>query len=352
MAKVVSFNKAVSRATKAGGKCHVLLGNGFSIGAHEQFQYGTLYEQAKRESLPGHVIELFDRYGTTNFEQVLHQLDEGQWLAEHYRLRATDSKRDMAADYESLKGALVDAIANTHPANQNEIDETSFQSAAEFLTSFDNVFTTNYDLLLYWASLLREPFPFNDGFGREEDTPEDYVVFLQATTSNKFIYFLHGALHLTTVDGEVRKFVWNTTGVPLMEQVRGALDERQYPLVVSEGTADDKRIRIESSSYLSWVFRRFENIQGHLFTYGSALSNQDEHLLEAIARNTSLKSLFVGLYGDPDSEANRRLVTAARHLVDRREELLAGGRRGGRRGRAELELRFYDAGTANVWGEA
>ena len=86
MTKVISFRKAVSRATKAGGKRHVLLGNGFSIGAHQQFQYGTLYEQAKNASLPDHVIELFERYGTTNFEQVLRQLDEGQWLAEHYRL--------------------------------------------------------------------------------------------------------------------------------------------------------------------------------------------------------------------------------------------------------------------------
>ena len=351
MVKVISFSKAVSRATKAAGKRHVLLGNGFSIGAHARFQYGTLYEQARRESLPDHVVELFERYGTTNFEQVLHQLDEGQWLAEHYRLAGTDSERDMATDYESLKGALVDAIANTHPGNPNELDESSLQSAAEFLTSFDNVFTTNYDLLLYWASLIEGHFPFNDGFGREADTPDEYVVFLQATTSNNFIYFLHGALHLTTVDGEVRKFVWNTTGVPLMEQVRDALDERQYPLVVSEGTAHDKRVRIESSSYLSWVFRRFENIQGHLFTYGSALSDQDGHLLEAIARNTSLKSLFVGLYGDPKSESNRRLVTAARELVDRRQKLLAGVRRGGRRGRAELKLRFYDAETADVWGE-
>ena len=330
----------------------MLLGNGFSIGAHEQFQYGTLYEQAKQASLPDHVIELFERYGTTDFEQVLRQLDEGQWLARHYRLAETDIERDMATDYELLKSALVDAIANTHPAIPNEIDETSLASAADFLTSFDNVFTTNYDLLLYWASVLRDPFPFKDGFGREEDTPDDYVAFLQATTSGKFIYFLHGALHLTTIDGEVRKLVWNTTGLPLMEQVRDSLDERRYPLVVSEGTARDKRIRIESSSYLSWVFRRFENIQGHLFTYGWALSDQDEHLLEAIARNTSLKSLFVGVYGAPGSKLNRRLITTARDLVDRRKESIAAGHRGGRRGRAELEVSFYDAGRANVWGDS
>ena len=173
MTKVISFNKAVSRAAKAGAKRHVLLGNGFSIGAHEQFQYGTLYEQAKRESLPGHVIELFDRYGTTNFEQVLHQLDEGQWLAEHYRLAASDSdsERDMATDYESLKSALVDAIANTHPAMPSDIGEARLSSSTNFLKNFTNVFTTNYDLLLYWASLVQEPYRFKDGFGARTTPP-------------------------------------------------------------------------------------------------------------------------------------------------------------------------------------
>src|SRR5690606_17312521 len=99
-----------------GGKIRVLLGNGFTIGAHSQFQYGTLYEQAKQAGLPNHVIELFERYGTTNFEQVLRQLDEGQWLAQHYEMQATNPNRDMGSDYGRLKQALVEAISASHPA--------------------------------------------------------------------------------------------------------------------------------------------------------------------------------------------------------------------------------------------
>lgn len=350
MPERISFGDAIARATEAGGKRHVLLGNGFSIGAHDKFAYGTLYEQARAAGLPEHIVALFDRYGTTNFEEVLRQLDEGRWLAEYYRLQPTDDQRDMATDYEALKSALVEAVASTHPAIPNEVGEARLAASAGFLTAFANVYTTNYDLLLYWASLVKDPFPFKDGFGREEDTPDEHVVFLQATTSDEFIYFLHGALHLTTVDGEVRKFVWNTTGVPLIEQVRGALEQKLYPLVVSEGRALDKRVRIESSSYLSWAFRRFENLTGNLFTYGWALSEQDEHLLEAIVRNTSLKSVYVAVYGDPEEEPNRNLMAAARDLVARRTTLLEGGRRGGRLGRATLEVHFYDAASANVWG--
>ena len=73
-------------------------------------------------------------------------------------------------DYESLKSALVDAIANTHPAMPSDIGEARLSSSTNFLKNFTNVFTTNYDLLLYWASLVQDPPPFKDGFGREEDT--------------------------------------------------------------------------------------------------------------------------------------------------------------------------------------
>ena len=348
MTGMVSFDEALARSEE-GGNRHVLLGNGFSIGAHPVFTYGTLYEQAKQVNLPDHVTELFDWCGTTNFEQVLRQLAEAKWLAEHYGLIGTDSGRDMKADYELLKDALVGAIASTHPATPNDINETALASAANFLKSFKNVFTTNYDLLLYWASVSHDVFHFQDGFGREKETPADYVVFRQTTTNGPFLYFLHGALHLTTVDGEVRKLVWNTTSLPLMDQIRIMLDQGQYPLVVSEGDAHDKRVRIESSSYLSWAFRRFENSQGTFFTYGWALSEQDGHLLHAIARNSGLRSLCVGVYGDPSSELNRCLMATARELADRRNILHPKAEASRKRRPYELAVSFCDAASAKVW---
>ena len=348
MTGMLSFDEAVAKTSD--GKPHVLLGNGFSIGAHPVFSYGTLYEQAKQVNLPDHVTELFGWYGTTNFEQVMRQLAEARRFAEHYQLAGTGSGRDMAADYDLLKGALVGAIADTHPATPSEIGEGNLASSANFLKSFKKVFTTNYDLLLYWASASLDSFPFQDGFGRDRDTPSDYVVFRQTTTGTGLMCFLHGALHLTTVDGEVRKFVWNTTGIPLMEQIRATLEQGHYPLVVSEGTELDKRRRIESSSYLSWALRRFEGIRGTLFTYGWALSEQDGHLLQAIARNSGLRSLCVGVYGDPNSEPNRGLMATARELADRRKILHPEAKAGHKRRPYELSVSFFDAATAKVWG--
>ena len=225
-------------------------------------------------------------------------------------------------------------------------------SAVLFLKKFNRVFTTCYDLLLYWVMLWtpdRRSIPFQDGFRPRPGGDSDSLVFLGHVLPNKiFVHYLHGALHLTTQLGEVRKLTLRDSefGDPIVEQIRDALEEKQYPLVVSEGNWVNKLERIESSSYLSWVFRRFENISGHLFTYGTAFSDQDEHLQDAIVRNTNLESLFIGVYGDADSGDNRDLVATARALGRRRDTL---NTRLPKSKRANLDVEFYDSSTAPVW---
>ena len=182
---MLPFNLAMEKAHNEGGKKRILLGNGFSIGAHQQFNYGTLYEQAVSTGLPSHIEDLFSRYGTPNFEEVLRQLDEGQWLANHYLLKKSDQNLDMAEDYEKVKRLLVDSIAENHPEKPGLIPDQKLRAVSAFLQGFDDVFTTNYDLLLYWASLVGDSFLFEDGFGREIETDESYCVFLPTGSGGK-----------------------------------------------------------------------------------------------------------------------------------------------------------------------
>jgi hypothetical protein len=348
--ELLKFDDALGVAEAADGKKHLLLGNGFSIGAHALFKYGMLYEQARKAGLPKHVQKIFDRYGTTNFEEVLRQLDEGQWMADHYEMQKTREKPDMRDDYEQVKRALAEAIANSHPPFPSAVGEEKLAAAREFMSQFHNIFTTNYDLLPYWASVDEDSFPFDDGFGREIDTDDSYCVFLPASNSNPHMYFLHGALHLYTMDGEVRKMVWRTTNVPLIEQVKSGLESKRYPLVVSEGDTLGKSKRIEASSYLSHALRRFENIKGSLFIYGSSLGSQDDHIWEAIAQNIGLPQLFVGIHGKPTSQRNAVVTARAEGIASRRATVVASRRSGGRRTRATgLEVRFFDTASAKVW---
>ena len=352
MTDLIDFREALKRADKAGGRRHVLLGNGFSIGAHDRFRYGSLFEQAKESDLPDRVTALFDRYGTTNFETVLRQLDEGRWLAEHYGLGPDESEPGMKEDYAMLKRALVDAIGAVHPSTRTKISDDLLFPAVMFLKKFSSVFTTCYDLLLYWVMLRSQEGgspPFQDGFGWRAGDPARSLVFLGQTYFNKkFVHYLHGALHLTTQGGEVHKLRFGDSDdrVPIVVQVREALEEKQYPLVVSEGNYVNKMERIESSSYLSWVFRRFEEIDGHLFTYGTALSDEDEHIQDAIVRNTKLTSLLIGVYGDVNSDENRRLVATSSVLPRRRVEL---NTRLPKKKQGTLDVSFYNSATAPVW---
>ena len=224
-------------------------------------------------------------------------------------------------------------------------------SALAFLKQFENVFTTNYDLLPYWASLHDDTFPFSDGFGREFDTDDTYCVFLPTGSSDPQINFLHGALHLYTSEGEVRKMVWNTTGELLMDQVKESLDNKRYPLIVSEGASVQKRERIESSSYLSQCARKFQNIQGNLFIYGSSLSEQDNHIVEWITKNTTLPRIFVGIHGDPDTGSGAALVDCVSKLQQLRQDIIDTGSAGRRFSKKYLDVFLFKSETAHVWQE-
>ena len=348
---LVDFRDALNQAKKSGGERHVLLGNGFSIGAHEEFRYGSLFERAKT-SLPRRIQALFHRYGTTNFEVILRQLDEGAWLAEHYGLSPRTRHQDMRRDYETLKEVFVDAIGKIHPDTRTAVADDMLFRAASFLKNFDSVFTTCYDLLLYWAILHSSengPIPFQDGFAWDSGNGGESLVFLgQVVPSKRFVHFLHGALHLTAWHGEVHKLTREESDFEysLVEQIRDALEERRYPLVVLEGDYVNKLVRIESSNYLSWVFRRFQGIRGHLFTYGTSFSDEDRHLQDAIAYNPRLKSLFVGVYGDVNSHDNQRLISSVSDLIAKRGTF---NEQISRRQRANLDVSFYDSSTAPVW---
>lgn len=55
------------------------------------------------------------------------------------------------------------------------------------------------------------------------------------------------------------------------------------------------------------------------------------------SRTESCLIFFVGLYGDPASDVNRRVVERANAM------------RPARRGRRELKVDFYDSESAHVW---
>lgn len=336
------------RAAIGSGRSHLLLGNGFSISCDSRFLYGRLFDFAKENGLTERVLGVFERLGTNNFEGVMRLLEDADWLTRLYGLLpgSLESQTVMQEDLQSVKTALVAALAKTHLEHTGKVSDERKALCAAFLEPYHNIFTTNYDLLVYWVEMhALAVLQGRDGFDYDIDAPNaPYVVFSEHVGGDKGIFFIHGALHLFVVDGQVRKHTWSRTQTPLIQNIRAALDNGQYPLFVAEGLPERKLEQIQRSGYLSYCLGKLERIQNALVVYGLSFGASDKHIANVIADNGDLKALYVGLYGDPNNEANQEIRQNVEAIQKRREAMIAA-----HRAKRPLEVHFYNTATATVW---
>ncbi len=317
----------------------LLLGNGFSIACNEVFTYTSLFEAAVRAGLSSRAQEIFERLGTNNFEGVMRLLELSHWVACKYGL-VQSRHSEMLADLEAIKRALIEAIGGSHLAHPGEIWVERKERAVDFLRPYNDVFTTNYDLLLYWITMNGNPPLFDDGFRND---PDDHCrLVFSFYSGNRKMFYLHGALHLYLEEGRLCKHRSGTDGLCLTDLIRQSLNHGQYPLFVAEASAVNKLRQINASTYLSQCLTSFRSLTGNLVILGHSLGETDGHILDAIVRNRRLSNLYVGLHGDPESFSNQATQTVARRLHDQRAQLAQHN---------PLEICFYDSESAGVWDE-
>lgn len=348
--EISSFGEALETSSSFSGKRHLLLGNGFSIACREDaFAYGKLFDEADFSALTVAADSLFALFGTADFERVIEALRISAGVLSLYDSAADEAVEQLQRDANCLKEALADVLARKHPSNVASIEDPEYERARRFLSSFDGgIYTVNYDLLLYWTLMHKsEPkFKRGDGFHSDPDNSEaEWVVWDGYENHDQRIFFLHGGLHLYDAGSQLRKITWNRTGVPLVDQIRSALEDNVYPHVVTEGSSDQKLARIEHSPYLHRGLKSLNSCGGSLFVHGHSLDPNDEHVLSRI-ENSKIEHLFVSLHGNPDSKSNRAIRHRAALMIDRRavhEEPKPAGRR------KALTVAFYDARTAAIW---
>jgi hypothetical protein len=321
-------------------RAYVLLGNGFSIGCDPVFSYGSLYEAARQAGLSDQALQIFELIGTNNFERVLRALDDAEWIGGLYGLPG-ESAQQIRNDVGAIKQALVEAVARSHLPHSGMVSDAKKEAALRFLTPFHHVFTTNYDLVLYWVIMHRNPVPFGDGFGNDEDNPDaPHVIFLGRSGGRPNVFFLHGALHLHLVGSELRKHCWNRTQTPLTELIRAGLEKREYPLFIAEGASEKKLQQVETHGYLWDGLQKLARLESPLVVYGHALGASDQHLVDAIVKSQT-ENVFIGLYGDVDSPANCDIRRNGDRMQARRAEM-------GRRPKP-LRVDYYHSESARVW---
>jgi hypothetical protein len=351
MVDVVTFAQALEAAE--GHNKHLLLGNGFSIACKPKiFSYGSLFDTVK-EGLPPELLLVFETLGTTDFEIAIKALQASAALTPIYAGAGDGAAALMLAHSELLKEELVKAVAGRHPDRPGDVSVQQYQGCRTFLANFlgeriGNVYTTNYDLLLYWAAMQSEvdelALSHNDGFGKdEEDYDAEYEKWHGETKAHgQRVHYLHGALHLFDAGRQLQKYTWINTGVPLVEQARDALSRNEFPLFVSEADSDQKLTRIQHSAYLHHSYKSYIGVieQGRnsaLFIYGHSFDPSDDHILERIGRS-QIGQVYISLFDDPDSPANQEIIRRAERLKAMRGD------------RNPLFVGYYDAQSAKVWG--
>lgn len=340
--ELLTFDEALNDSSEVADEPHLLLGNGFSISCRpDAFNYGALLDEATFDAAHGDIRAVFELLGTTDFERVIEMLRLAGALADRYGPGA-DLGDKLRHDAETVREALAVTLAARHPDLPFDLTPAEYTAARAFLSNFRKIYTLNYDMLLYWAVMqeLEPDVPTNDGFTNSEDPDADYVVWEPYLDfGNQRIFFLHGGLHLYDAGSEISKITWSRTGIPLVDQIRSALAAGRYPLIVTEGSSPEKEGKILHNAYLNHAIRSFAKIQKTLFIHGHSLAPNDQHIFRRIEEG-KLDRLYISIYGDVDSDANRDVILRGEAMPNNRDQLNS----------RPLVVRFYDAATAHVWG--
>lgn len=357
MIELISFEDAIIDSQNY-SKRHLILGNGFSIGCFPSiFHYSSLYNRADFSNTQ-ELQKVFDVFQTQDFELVLRALNNGVNLLPIYVPNSQTFVRKMQAHVDHLKELLIKTISENHPRVPSDIAETKYFHCKKFINYFlgegtsGQVYTLNYDLLLYWvlmhSSDLIDMTPIklskNDGFGNVEDEFDtSYVIWQgQANSGQQRVHYLHGALHLFDAGYELKKYTWLRSGISLIEQIRQALENNEFPLFVSEGTSQQKMTRIEHHAYLHHSYKSLiancKQKAPCFFIYGHSLADNDNHILRKLGKGKFPK-LYISLFGNPSDQGNKHIIQQAQKLAALRDN------------KHPLSLVFYDSSTANVWGD-
>lgn len=284
----------------------LLLGNGLSKSVCGDFGYSSLFEKAPQDgegALTSDDRLLFEALGTRNFERVLAELGAA--------IRVADALEEPSGPYleryQSIQRALGGAVQAVH-VDYHNVPKSTLKAIGRVLQEQTYVFTTSYDLIVYWAmgavkyKGLCDCFWDGYCFDPAEPGPRD---------ERAPVYFMHGALHLVAMgSGLTRKRV-NTTLGNLLEQFGRPLagDEQARPLFVTEGSAQHKLVAIEENDYLSAALNQLREFKEPLVVFGSELSEQDRHLVEAINRNRD-RPVAVSVHREGRSGAQIRSIKA------------------------------------------
>lgn len=328
---------------------HLLLGNGFSMSYDSEiFSYNALAKFLDNVDDPI-LKQLFEIIKTSNFELLMEQLENVAQIAEVFGAEKSVVNKIHEAS-TTLKLSLIDAIKSLHPEHVFAISEDKSKACAGFLDSFiaedGFIFTTNYDLLLYWVLLRNNLDKKGDGFGRDAEESDDWIhendrewseLRWGKNKDSQSIHYVHGALHLFDTGVDIVKEEYTNEHV-LLENIKIRMQRKEYPIFVTAGNGAEKLSHIRHNRYLNNCYETLSTISGSLICFGFGFGTYDDHIIEAINKAAKkrkdaegkwhmLNSVYIGV----NSENSFNYIKSIEN-------------------RFKVPIRLFDAKTVNVWG--
>jgi len=316
--KLPSYDDILKTLNSKGRKKHLLLGNGFSIAYDSKiFSYNAL--NTFINDLEDEILKkLFSIIKTKDFETVMQQLNNFCEIAGAFGPNKRLVSKIKKAS-ENLKKNLIEAVKELHPEHVFKIPDEKQASCIKFLREYiDNdgeIFTTNYDLLLYWVLMRGDSKNAIDGFGRDrENEADEYVEEDELEYSelrwgkhkeDQNIHYLHGALQIFDAGTEIIKEEYDTQNY-LLDKIQARLKKKEYPIFITAGNGKEKLTHINHNKYLTFCFEKLCSIEGSLVVFGFGFSEYDDHIIKAIniaakmgkRSGNKLFSVYIGVFSE------------------------------------------------------
>lgn len=347
MMEVENYHDCLRELQKKRRNLNLLMGNGFSMAYDDKiFSYNALQEFIQQLSDPI-LVGLFKVVKSKNLEVIMRQLSV---LTQLLDILSGDEKlkASIKAADTKLRQGLIDAVKALHPEHVFTVPGEQIGACYKFLepylTQTGGVFSTNYDILLYWVLMRSGCKNAIDGFGYIRENPEE-------TNPDKFefsnkliwgpnvdqqnVHYLHGALHLFDNGIDVEKEAYDGSGY-LLDHVKARMDKDEYPVFVTAGDGNDKLSQIVHNKYLEYCYNRLCEITGSLVVFGFGFGAYDEHIIEAINKaalygrqaQDKLRSVYIGVYSAKGADYIRSIE-----------------------GDFRCKVHMFDANSAKIWGK-
>lgn len=337
-----TYQQVLDHLKKEKRKKHLLLGNGFSIAYDSKiFSYNALSNFIK-ESNDSLLVDIFEIVNTSNFEQVMQQLNISKRIISVFDPKS-QALQKIDKSIGLLKESLISAVKKLHPEYVFSIPIDKSTACAKFISDYlgpnESIFTTNYDILLYWVLMRNDIQNCIDGFGRDLENDDEYISEENCEYSElrwgkykdtQNIFYLHGALPIFDNGIDVIKEEYD--GEYILDKINTQMEKGNYPIFVTAGNGDEKLNHILHNHYLSFCYDKLSTIKGSLITIGFNFGEYDEHIIRAINLATKqnirdcLRSVYIGVYSDND----KKHIEQIEHKF-------------------KCKVNIFDTKTANIW---